>query len=153
MKQLLKKLNEWTDDRTFNDRKIKNANEIILAMNQAGLNNKQISKLCKVSAPMVTRWKNKEDRDEPTQRQLSPAMEHLGIGRFKVELEPLSPAAIKYRRFVADLIGLSLLLVIFGMLYWTLWIPCSDNWEQCSQLPWYDRPMYIVLETYAKSAK
>jgi len=136
-------LDALTRDQSYDDRKVLNGADLIKTASQFGLNYDQIAELCGVSKTTISHWGNQDKQQLPRRSQVEKLLSRIGYGRFKCELEPLSEAAIKYRRGVSAIVACILLLMILGSVWYVAWKPCSDNWEECNALPWYERPLFI----------
>ncbi len=139
---LQEKLEVLTRDRSFDDRKVLNGADLIKTANQFGLTYDQIAELCGVSKTTVSNWGKQDHKQLPKRAQVEKLLNRIGHGRFKCELEPLSDAAIEYRRGLSTIVACTFFLMILGVVWYVVWKPCSDNWEECSALPWYERPLF-----------
>lgn len=136
------KLDVLTRDRSFDDRKVLNGADLIKTANQFGLKYDQIAELCGVSKTTVSHWGNHDHKQLPKRAQVGKLLNRIGHGRFRCELEPFSDAAIEYRRGLSTIAAFILLLMILGSAWYVAWKPCSDNWKECSALPWYEMPLF-----------
>ncbi|OMH39452.1 helix-turn-helix transcriptional regulator [Motiliproteus sp. MSK22-1] len=135
-------LDVLTRDRSYDDRKVLNGVDLIKTANQLGLNYDQIAELCGVSKTTISHWGNKDKKQLPRRSQVEKLLSRIGYGRFECDLEPLSDDAIEYRRGVSTIAACIFLLTILGFVWYVAWKPCSDSWEECSALPWYERPLF-----------
>jgi transcriptional regulator with XRE-family HTH domain len=134
-------------DTAYDHRKILNSEELIKIARQMGYTQIDIAEACNVSKTMISHWGNLNKSEKPTYTQLEPMMEKYGRGRFNVELEPLSTAAVEYRKFDLYLAQLLPFVFIFIAIWLLLYKPCSDNWDECRNLPWYKMPSYQAIKT------
>lgn len=126
------------------NRKVINSEAVILAAKQSGYKYEDIANLCGVSKTMVSNWGNGNLKQKPTYTQIEPLINKAGPGLFKVELEPLSTAAIATRSN-GILIWLMLILIVFlflAFVWFTNGKPCYKNWNHCKQLKWYEILVY-----------
>jgi len=146
IKETFKYLNR---DTSYDHRKILNSEELIKTAKIMGHTYAEIAVVCGVSKTMISHWGNPNKTEKPTYAQLEPMFERYDRGRFLYELEALPSSAIEYKKdgeYILYLIlfgGLSLLLLFF----WTMMIkPCSDNWIECKELPWYRMGSYEMIK-------
>lgn len=143
---LKEKLEFLTRDRSFDERKVLNGVDLIKTAKQSGLKYDQIAALCDVSKTTISHWGNPDNKNLPKRSQVERLLKQISHGRFTCKLEPLSEDVIEYRRGLSTIVGSMLVLMILGSVWYLLWKPCSDNWEECSALPWYERPMYVFYK-------
>lgn len=131
---------------SFEKRKVLNTKEVILAAKQLNLKYQEIARICNVSKTMVSHWGNATNKQQATYNQIKPLLKHVGVGRIEVKLEPLSPAAIERSRGSGIVFIGVYIMIFFGIMWFFAWKPCSNNWDQCKQLKWYQMPFYGSLE-------
>lgn len=142
----------FSRDDVFSDhRKVINGHDVIKEINRTGLTLEDIGKKCGgLSKTTVSNWMNFNEKSLPRYGQIKPLLEELGIGRFEVELEPLSPAAIEYperkNKIITSILVILMLMTVFVVMYFSSWKPCFDNWDECNQLSWYEMPNYRHLQ-------
>lgn len=107
----------------------------------------EIAELCGVSKTTISHWGNINKSDKPTYSQLKPMLTEYGRGRFKCELEPLSPAAIKYKKIYQYIAGVVFFVFIGSIIWFVFWEPCASSWDKCKELPWHKMPSYGLLES------
>lgn len=139
---LKEKWNALTRDRSFDDRKVLNGVDLVRTAQQFGLTYDQIAELCDVSKTTVSHWGNEDKQNLPRRSQVENLLKRIGYGRFKCDLEPLTDDAIEYQRGLSTIAAGILLLMILGSSWYVAWKPCSDNWGECSALPWYEMPLF-----------
>ncbi|HCE3221294.1 hypothetical protein HJ202_23985 [Vibrio parahaemolyticus] len=127
------------EDKSYDQRKILNAPDVIKAIKQMGYSYDQIGDICGVSKTMVSRWGKHNDKSAPTKQQLLPILNEVGRGRIMCDVEVLSPAARQFPP-IYSIASVTIALSFFLAIIWVLFIePCSSNFEVCGKLPWYEK--------------
>ncbi len=136
-------------DPCYDHRKVLNSEELIKVAQFMGYHYSDMAEVCGVSKTMISNWGNPNNAAKPTYSQLGPMFEKYGRGRFRYELEPLPAAAIEYKKYDEYIvnviqIGMCLALLVF---FWFISIkPCSDNWDECKELPWYRMGSFEIIK-------
>lgn len=141
------KLKLVTRDRSYDQRKVLNSDELLKTAQHFGLTYDQIGKLCGVSKTMVSNWGNPNNKSLPSRSQIDPLLREMGYGRFDCKLEALSSYANEYPKGISSAIGIILICMMLIVVWYLCWKPCTDNWEECSALPWYQMPIYVSYKT------
>ena len=135
-------------DNAYNHRKVENSEDIIKVAKHMGMTYQQIAEICSVSKTMVSHWGNIHKSDKPTLKQVTPLLEYCGKGRFKLELEPLSEAAISYpprtELYKSGAVFFGMICPLSIFILWFFGTAC-DNFpadSQCHNETWYDKPFY-----------
>ncbi len=140
------KLFNWLRDPTYDNRKVVNSEAVLQCAQQMGITQAEVATLCDISKTMVSHWGNPNRSERPTLKQIEPMLEKYGRDRFKVQLEPLSAAAREHTKLLQWIsTGTLLGLVLFG-LSWVVIRPCVEKWQECQKLPWYEMPVYFMIE-------
>lgn len=133
-------------DSSYDHRKVLNCEDIIKTARQMNHTYDEIAELCNVSKTTISNWGNLNKADKPVYNQLKPMLTAYGRGRFKCQLEPLSPAAIEYKKIYQYIASLFFIAFIGAIIWFVFWEPCESSWGKCKQLPWYKMPSYGMLE-------
>lgn len=98
---------------------------------------------------MVSRWGSDHHPDLPTLSALMPVLSEFSKDHFDIKLEAVSTAirARSRKDKLVEIVGASLILSFaLGGMWYTLGQPCIDNWDECSQLPWYKMAGYQMMK-------
>jgi hypothetical protein len=133
-------------DTAYDHRKVLNSEDLIKTANLMGYTYAQIGDICDVSKTMISHWGSHNRPEKPTYAQLEPMFELCGRGRFQYELEALPEAAIEYKNYNEYLILLILLIGFIALFWFAMFKPCSDNWDECNELPWYRMGSFEMIK-------
>ncbi|MEH6447826.1 MAG: hypothetical protein V7765_04110 [Oleispira sp.] len=133
-------------DTAYDHRKVLNSEDMIKIASLMGHTYAEIGTVCGFSKTMISHWGSHNRPEKTTYAQLEPMFERYGRGRFQCELEALPEGAIEYRKYNEVLFHLMLAVPCILVILFVAIKPCSDNWSECKELPWYRMAAFDAIK-------